>query len=251
MSEFSKSFTKIAQFYDELMSNVSYKEWVDYAVSFLNIFNIKKEKFLDLACGTIIPTIYLSEYCEKIVGVDKSIEMLKVAKRKIEKLNSKKISLVLSDIREFHFKWKFDAIFCFFDSMNYLLNIDDLYKSFYCAYQNLKSRGIFLFDMNSIFALKELWDTRKDIKIHKNFISIWENEWIEEEKISKLVITIEWKENGKERYVREVHFEKAYHIDEVVDTLKKAGFEEVNVYEHLKYSLPNSYTTRIQYVALK
>ncbi|MEN3044938.1 MAG: class I SAM-dependent methyltransferase [Candidatus Hydrothermales bacterium] len=250
MSDISKPFTKIAQFYDELMSNVSYKEWVDYTLTFLNIFNIKKEKFLDLACGTVTPTIYLSESCKKIVGIDKSVEMLKVAKRKMEKLN-KKIFLVLSDIRNFHFKLKFDAIFCFFDSMNYLLTKEELYNSFSCVYQNLESKGIFLFDMNSIFALKELWNTRKDIKIHKNFISIWENEWMEEEKISKLEITIEWKENGKEKYVKEIHFEKGYFIDEVVDLLKKAGFKNVNVYEHLKYSLPNSYTTRIQYVALK
>ncbi len=246
-----KPFSKIARFYDELMEYVSYKTWVNYSLSFLDIFNVKKRRFLDLACGTLTPTIYLSEFCEDIVGLDRSIQMLLVGKAKIQKLKDKKIKLIVSDLRNFHFKKKFDAIFCFFDSMNYLLSKEELYNCFKCAYENLERGGAFIFDMNTIFALKEIWDKRLEVKVHKNFTSIWKNEWFEDEKISKLEIQIEWEENGLKKSVKEFHFEKGYKVEEIINILKKAGFRIANVYEHLKYSEPNSYTTRVQYVSIK
>ena len=89
MADFEvRPFSKIAQFYDELMEYVSYKNWVNYSFSFLDIFNVKRRRFLDLACGTLTPTIYLSEVCEEIIGLDRSIEMLKVGKNKIQKLKN-------------------------------------------------------------------------------------------------------------------------------------------------------------------
>ncbi len=246
-----RPFSKIAEFYDELMEYVSYRTWVNYSLSFLDIFNVGKRRFLDLASGTLTPTIYLSELCEEIVALDKSIQMLKVGKNKTQKLKNKKIKIIVSDLRNYYFKKKFDAIFCFFDSMNYLLSEEELFSSFKCAYENLEWGGAFIFDMNTIFALREIWDSKIEVKVHKDFTSVWKNEWLEEEKISKLEIQIEWEEKGEKKIVKEFHYEKGYPVKEVLNILKKAGFRITNVYEHLKYSEPNSYTSRVQYVSIK
>lgn len=249
--DFSEPFSKIAEFYDELMEHVAYREWVNYSVSFLNFFNIKKDFFLDLACGTGTPTIYLSEFANEVIGLDKSPYMLKIAKRKQEKYGIKKIKFIRGDLKNFHFKKKFDAIFCFFDSMNYILTTEELLRVLQCAYENLKDKGAFIFDMNTIFALRDLWDTKTEVKVHKNFTSIWKNVWKEEEKISELEITIEWEENGKKKSVKEFHREKGYVIEEIIDVLKKIGFKRVFAYNHLKYTPPTPYTTRVQYVSIK
>ena len=135
--------------------------------------------------------------------------------------------------------------------MNYLLSEEELFKCFKCAYESLETGGIFIFDMNTIFALREIWDRRVEVKVHKNFTSVWKNEWFEEEKISKLEIQIEWEEDGEKKMVKEFHFEKGYKVEKVIEILKKTGFRITNAYEHLKYSEPNSYTTRVQYVSIK
>jgi len=244
-------FSKIAEFYDELMEHVAYREWVNYSVSFLSFFNIRRDFFLDLACGTGTPTIYLSEFAEKVVGLDKSVHMLKVAKKKREEYGIKKVEFVAGDLRNFHFRKKFDAIFCFFDSMNYILDAEELLMVFQCAYETLKDNGAFIFDMNTIFALRDIWDTKTEVKVHKNFTSIWKNVWNEREKISELEITIEWEEEGEKKSVKEFHREKGYMIEEILDILRKAGFKRVFAYEHLKYTPPTPYTTRVQYVSIK
>ncbi len=233
------------------MEHVAYQEWVNYSLSFLSLFNIKKQNFLDLACGTCTPTIYLSKFAEEIIGLDRSIEMLKVAREKIKQLQINNIKIVSGDLRIFYFKKKFDSIFCFFDSINYIINNDDLLKVFKCAYENLQPKGAFIFDMNTIFALRDIWNTRTEVKVHKNFKSIWKNRWNEKEKISELEITIEWEEKGTKKEITEFHKEKGYEIEEVVYLLKKSGFRNVHVYEHLKFTPPTACTSRVQFVCIK
>ncbi len=105
----SEPFSRIAEFYDGLMEHVAYREWVNYSLSFLDFFNIKKNFFLDVACGTGTPTIYLSEFVERIIGLDKSVYMLKVAKEKFKKIGIDKVKFLAGDLRNFYFKEKFDA----------------------------------------------------------------------------------------------------------------------------------------------
>lgn len=234
------------------MEHVKYKEWTYYSLSFLEIFKVGKKKLLDLACGTGTPTILLSEITgSKILGIDKSFHMIKVAKKKTKERRMKNIHFAVYDMRFFYLKEKFNACFCFFDSLNYIIKPDELKRVFENVHRILEEKGIFAFDMNTIFALRELWNTKTEVKKHKGFKSIWKNVWREDEKISELYIEIEWEEKGIKKNIKEFHREKGYEIDEVVSLLKGAGFKKVFFYEHLKYTYPTPFTPRVQFVAQK
>src|SRR5262245_56612258 len=74
---------------------------------------------LELACGTGAVVERLSEYYQ-IAGLDISIEMLSVARKKIPGA-----PLVQADMVTFELGQKFDVIICVFDSINHILNFAD------------------------------------------------------------------------------------------------------------------------------
>lgn len=67
---------------------------------------LKKEKGIDLGCGTGISTLFLKKFCREIYGVDLSRNMLKIASKKL------KFKKILKSIENLKIKEKFDIIFC-------------------------------------------------------------------------------------------------------------------------------------------
>jgi ubiquinone/menaquinone biosynthesis C-methylase UbiE len=49
---YKPAFTKIAPYYDTLMSFVNYPAWVTYIENILALYNIQEKRIFDLACGT-------------------------------------------------------------------------------------------------------------------------------------------------------------------------------------------------------
>lgn len=66
----------------------------------------KNETILDIGCGTGDLTKKISELCEKVTGIDNSIEMIQTAQNKYPE-----ISFIHADAKDFQFDNKFDAIF--------------------------------------------------------------------------------------------------------------------------------------------
>ncbi|MEO0275233.1 MAG: class I SAM-dependent methyltransferase [candidate division WOR-3 bacterium] len=244
-----KIFDKIAPYYDILMQNIDYKGWAQYFIKICELFNVHPEKILDIACGTGEEIVYLCEMGFDITGVDISESMLEIAKRKLK--GKKNVRLLKMDMRELNLNEKFDAVFSFFDSMNYLLTIEDMERCFKGVYNVLKNNGIFIFDMNTYYSLKEIWDNSTTIKERGNVYSIWKNEWNEEERISTLKLLLHVKEKDKSFLIEEIHKEKAYFPDEIESLLKKVSFKKVYFFDFKTFNEINETTIRMVVVALK
>ena len=75
-------FGIIAEYYDLLNYNVNYKKVADYIENIFDLYNIKPEIILDLACGTGSLTLELDKRGYDMIGLDLSYEMLSAASRK-------------------------------------------------------------------------------------------------------------------------------------------------------------------------
>lgn len=246
------SFSKFAPFYDEFMLKlVNYDAWVEYLIDIWSFFNIKPKIILDLACGTGIPSIILLKKGYQVIGVDKSKEMLNIFKNKIANYPDLKKNLMIieSDITNFNLNIQVDAAVSFYDSINYLLNEKELEKCFSLIYKFLKEKGIFSFDMNTIFVLEKFWANNKFVRESENLKTIWENKFDKKLKISTLYLKCYLK-NSNEFFI-EIHQERGYEYKTIVKLLKKVGFNKIKIFQHLTFLPAKKDSLRVMFVALK
>jgi len=242
-------FNKIAPYYDILMQNIDYKSWVEYFIKICEFFGREPKKIIDIACGTGVPTKYLAEMGFHVVGIDLSLKMLEIAKKNLK--NFKNVFLLNMDMRNICLKDKFDAAFSFFDSINYLLDIKDMERCFKNVESVLTDEGIFIFDMNTYYSLKEIWGNSVTVKEVDNLYSIWRNEWDEENRISTLKLLLHLKKENESFLIEEVHKEKAYFPDEIEKILKKCLFKEIYFFDFKTFKEIDETTIRMVVVALK
>jgi len=78
-----KPFSEIAEYYDLLFEDVDYEKWARYVVRFFSVARVKVERVLEVGCGTGNLTKHLNDMGFKVVGVDNSEDMVRVARRKL------------------------------------------------------------------------------------------------------------------------------------------------------------------------
>ena len=112
---------------------------------------ISEGLILDLGCGTGTMTRLLRQKGYDMIGVDASAEMLEIA-RTIRM----KILYLQQDMREFELYGTVAAVVCVCDSLNYLLEEEDLAEVFSLVHNYLDQNGVFIFDMNTIHKYRDL-----------------------------------------------------------------------------------------------
>ncbi len=234
-------YSQIYPYYDVLMSFIDYKGWIKYIEKILFRDNVRERLILDLACGTgTCLKIWLDKGYE-VIGLDASPGMLEQAR---QKLNGRG-ELILADMRNFIIEKKVPIVTCLYDSLNYLLTEEDLLSCFRSVFEALKTNGIFIFDMNTLYCLKEHWDNQTITREEDEIYSIWKNEWDEVRKISTLHITLFIdKGNG---YIKqsEIHQERGYPVETIRSLLEQAGFQNIEIFSHLTFLPVLETTSRI------
>ncbi len=247
----STPFSQFARYYDQFMSEyVDYPGWVNYIRKIFRHFRVAPRTILDVACGTGIPTIILAQEGYRVIGIDRSPEMLTVL---LSKKDDLPIEVIRADIREFRLSEPVDAAISLYDSINYLLTEEDLYRCFVCVHRALTPGGIFAFDMNTIYGLAHSWGTRTVKRETSGITSIWQNRFDPETQISTLHLTF-WEklpDGSLGEKFEEIHQERGYTPEEVSRVLTKAGFAESHFYHHGGFLPVGPFTTRMMVVAKK
>lgn len=124
-----EAYTSFAQVYDLFQDNVPYEEWAAYLTALLKEYGAEDGLVLDLGCGTGSMTQLLAKAGYDMIGADNSEEMLEIAmeKRAAAGLD---ILYLLQDMREFELYGTVRAVVSICDSMNYILDPDDLVQVF-------------------------------------------------------------------------------------------------------------------------
>ncbi len=173
---------------------------------------------LDVCCGTGNVAGLLSERGYSITGLDGSKLMLDYAKE-----NAKAAEFIQADARDFHLGRKFHAVTCLFDSINHLLEKDDVLQVFKNIYEHLEENGIFVFDVNSLSSSKDV-DLSDFSAVEENEVFISQGTYNSIEKLITYSLTAFIKEDNKwERYDNKI-YERYYEEKLLISLLKKAGF---------------------------
>jgi SAM-dependent methyltransferase len=93
----------------------------------------------------------------EVVGVDLSSRMIEVAQGKLQTWPATRETapprFVQGDLSEFELGEAFDSATCLYDSLNYILDPQKLQAAFARIAHHVKPGGVFVFDMNSEYAL--------------------------------------------------------------------------------------------------
>lgn len=243
-----RAYSTIAPYYDELMVVVEYERWVDYAVRILEKTGIHSKRVLDLACGTGTTTVLLSQKGFQAIGADNAPAMLEIARQKAREIG-KDIPFLEQDMRTLHVEEPGELVTCFFDSINYMIEEDDLLATFQAVFDALADGGVFLFDVNTELALSTLEPVY--VREEGRVTSIWRNYYHKKDMTLTLDLTVFVKEGELYRQFTEIHQERAWSERALRQGLNKAGFRRTTIYKHQTFLPADKETNRLMVVAEK
>lgn len=230
-----EAYTDFASVYDQLMDETPYEKWCENVLSVLRENQIEDGLVLELGCGTGSMTELLAANGYDMIGVDCSEEMLFIAQEK--KIESGHDILYLNqDMRTFELYGTVRAIVSVCDSLNYLLEDEDVISCFQLVNNYLDPRGIFFFDFNTAYKYEEVIGDTVIAENRDECSFIWENFYDVEERINEYDLTIFVREEDKSgedmfRRFQETHFQRGYTLEEMKHFMEAAGLEFVKAFD--------------------
>ncbi len=241
-----EAYTGFAEVYDLFMDNVPYEPWSRYIISLLEEHNIPEGLVLDLGCGTGKITRLLSGAGYDMIGVDNSEEMLQQALEQ----EHENILYLCQDMREFELYGTVAAVVCICDSLNYILEEEELLQVFRLVNNYLDPGGIFIFDLNTLYKYRELLGESTICENRREASFIWENYFVEETGINEYDLTLFIRENsGLYRKYEETHIQRGYELETVIGLIREAGMEFAAVYDAFTREPPRADSERVYVIA--
>jgi len=226
-----------------------YGSWCDYLCSVWSHFLVQPHSILDLGCGTGKLTIPLAERGFSITGIDRSPEMLEVAKRK-ERDCAVAVQFFQQDMTSLVLEKNFDTVICTCDSLNYIVDEKDLRRVFRGVHDHIVEDGLFLFDLNSEIKLREIYGDQSYAEVHPDFAYFWENRFDENTQTCSMDLTFFVHEpDGRYCKRREHHVQKLWRPEKIFAVLSDCGWDLMGYYDFMSFSLPDGTGERWQFVA--
>ncbi|OUP22195.1 SAM-dependent methyltransferase [Lachnoclostridium sp. An196] len=227
-----EAYTGFAEVYDLFMDNVPYEQWAEYITGLLREYGVEDGLVLDLGCGTGTMTELLAEAGYDMIGIDQSEEMLEEALEKKE-ASGHDILYLCQDMREFELYGTVRAIVCVCDSMNYILEEEEILDILSAAaYNYLDYDGLFIFDLNTEYKYREILGEQTIAENREEGSFIWENYYDEAQRINEYQLTLFVKEKEDiYRKFEETHYQRAYSLDTVRNLVERSGLRLLHMYD--------------------
>jgi ubiquinone/menaquinone biosynthesis C-methylase UbiE len=246
-------YDKFAYFYTKGPYPQYSERMVELLPPVLARFDAQPQTILDIACGEGTFAVAMAKKGFRVTGVDQSPQMLQLARERAEQENAK-VEFLLQDMRSLPFEDRFDLVTCWFDSLNYILELEGLRKTFAGVYRALKKAGLFVFDMNTVYGLAVDWqrhhcyvqqDTSELFEIHFPSYDLENN-------IATMRITGFVKEGDDWTRMDEVHKERGYTPEDIRQCSEEMGFQELACWGSLEeMSEPRPHSGRLWFVMQK
>lgn len=243
------AYTGFAAVYDMFMDNIPYGEWCTYLEGILKEYGVEDGLVLDLGCGTGKLTRLLAGDGYDMIGVDISEDMLEIAMEH-QAEEGGEILYLLQDMREFELYGTVRAVVSICDSMNYLMEYEDLVQVFSLVNNYLDPKGIFVFDLNTPYKYQKILGEQTIAENREEGSFIWENYYDEEEAVNEYDLTLFIRqEDGRFRKYEETHYQRAYSLKTIKMALKEAGMEFMEAYDAFTKEPPKEDSERIYVIA--
>lgn len=285
-----EAYTDFAQVYDIFMDETPYEEWCGYLVELLEKYresgdydisvidgndagcagqdqkyddsvtnkaayqkNMQQERnsILDLGCGTGTLTELLAGRGYDMIGIDNAQEMLQIAMDKRAK-SGLDILYLLQDMRSFELYGTVGAVISVCDSVNYLLEDEDVVQTFRLVNNYLYPGGLFIFDFNTVYKYEVVIGDATIAENREKCSFIWDNYYHEEEQINEYDLTIFVQEGERQdtyRRFQETHYQRGYRLEQMKDYLRQAGLTFVEAVDADTHGEVTKSSERIYVVA--
>jgi len=235
-------YQDFASVYDELMDDVPYGAWAERIDGLIQRHGVSKPErdvedvlasernlVVDLGCGTGTLTELMYEKGYDVIGVDVSEAMLNIAMRKKEE-NGSEILYLLQDMRDLELYSTVGTVYSVCDSLNYILEEEELLEIFSLVNNYLYPGGIFIFDFNTDYKYREVIGNTTIAENREDCSFIWENWYDSEEEINEYDLTVFVKE-GEDAYRKfsETHLQRGYTVEQMTGLVERAGMKVIEV----------------------
>lgn len=105
-------------------------------------------RVLDVCCGTGTADAGMLRHGFRVVGIDNSRFMIRVARRKFQRfVRSGRARFIVANATDFHVGSQFGFAYSIFDSLNHLANLASLRACLRAVHRSVKPGAFFLFDL--------------------------------------------------------------------------------------------------------
>lgn len=215
------SYENFAYYYDSLMDPKFYEDYEKFIYEHCD-FN----EVLELGCGTGEIAIRLAKNGKAVFASDLSTDMLEVAK---QKAMSENVNLMMQrvDMCDFKTSYPVDLILCLCDSLNYVLDENDIKKTFFNVYESLKDNGTFIFDVDSLYKMNVILNDYHEHNQDDEFVFSWDVETLGDGYVHHHVYI---EDKVEKDIVEEDHYQKTYSLDTYLKWLNECGFHNVQYF---------------------
>ena len=237
-----EAYTSFAKVYDVFMDETPYEKWAERIRDAIETYGVSRPKesqqkasalaserdlVLDLGCGTGNMTERLADFGYDMIGVDCAEEMLSIAMEKREESGSQ-ILYLWQDMRELELYSTIGTVVSVCDSLNYLLEEEDLLQTFRKVDNYLYPGGIFVFDFNTVYKYEQVIGDTTIAENREDCSFIWENFYHPDEEINEYDLTLFVQEkDGLYRKFTETHYQRGYTLEQMQRIAGQAGLKWV------------------------
>ncbi len=158
-------------------------------------------------------------------------------------------------MREFELYGTVRAIVSVCDSINYILEDDEIIQTFKYVNNYLDPKGLFIFDFNTEYKYREVIGDNTVAESNDDVSFIWSNYFDEDSRVNEYEVSFFVKtddtsaeDNLYKRFV-EYHYQRGYTLDEMKSFIEKAGLVFVDAYDADGFGEPTETSERIFVVA--
>lgn len=257
-------YRDFAAVYDTFMDNTPYELWSERLDGLIRKYGVSKNErdvedildsernlVVDLGCGTGTLTELMYKKGYDMIGVDTSEAMLNIAMKKKEKSGSE-ILYLMQDMRELDLYSTVGTVFSVCDSLNYILEEEELQMVFSLVNNYLFPGGIFIFDFNTDYKYREVIGETTIAENREDCSFIWENFYDPEEEINEYDLTVFVREeDDRFRRFTETHLQRGYTPEQMCRLARQAGLKILEITDADTGGEPGPESERVLVVACR
>ncbi len=215
------SYENFAYYYDSLMEQSFYDDYYNFINEHASF-----DEVLELGCGTGEIAIRLAKDDKLVTATDLSSDMLEVTK---QKAMYEDVTLFLQkvDMSDFSTSHQVDLVLCLCDSLNYLLDENQVIQTFHNVYESLKDDGTFIFDSDSLYKMNVILNDYKEDQEDDEFCFQWHVKHLGDGYVHHHLYI---EDKIEKEVVKEEHYQKAYSVETYLRWLKEVGFHDISYY---------------------
>lgn len=234
-------YTAIAEHYDVMLRHVDYQEWYEFIRDCMLHFTHRPRSIVELGCGTGRFGLKFAHDGFSILGIDRSLPMLAVAKARAHS----GFSIACADMRRLPVAGTVDFVFSVHDTMNYFLEKKDIAAVLSAVRGILRPGSAFLFDTTTEYNILHNFENKPQRFSFREKNIEWNNEYDRERRMVTSILTVN---HGGSR-VEERHYQRIYATEEIIELIEAAGLQVRGIFSDYTFDPPDKETVMINYVA--